>query len=116
MTKLSFARKLRQNGTDAERRLWHHLRNRNLNGWKFRRQVPIGLFVADFMCKEARLIVEIDGSQHADDLARDGARTAHLNELGYSVIRFWNADVLTATDAVLETILAELNRKTGIER
>ena len=116
MKKISLARTLRQNGTDAERRLWRYLRNRHLNGWKFRRQVPIGPFVADFMCKDTRLIVEIDGGQHATDMARDAERTAHLGQLGYSVIRFWNRDVLLSTESVLETILVELTKRTGIER
>lgn len=95
---------LRHNSTDAERRLWHHLRNRSLGGFKFRRQVPIGPFIADFACVECKLIVEADGGQHGS--AQDDRRTAHLRSLGWRVLRFWNNEVLQQTDAVLETILA----------
>ena len=82
------ARVLRQNETEAEYRLWGHLRNRLLNGHKFSRQVPLGRYVADFVCRERHLIVELDGSQHADS-QHDIIRTRWLNEQGYSVLRFW---------------------------
>jgi len=97
------ARCLRKEATDAEQRLWYHLRSRNLGGFKFRRQVTIGLFIADFVCLEARLVVEADGGQHGND--RDLDRTKYLEELGWKVIRFWNHDILQQTDAVLEAIL-----------
>ena len=101
------ARALRAGETEAEYRLWGELRGRHLNGYKFVRQVPLGPYVADFVCRENGLIVEIDGSQHADSLT-DIVRTKWLNRNGYSVLRFWNHEVLTERRAVLETILAVL--------
>jgi very-short-patch-repair endonuclease len=102
----SFACHLRRNQTDAERRLWRHLRSRRLLGLRFRRQHPIGPYFADFACLELRLVIELDGGQHADPrgLERDRVRTAALEERGYEVIRFWNNDVLRDTQAVLATI------------
>lgn len=99
------ARLLRQNETEAEHRLWGHLRNRLLNGHKFARQVPLGPYIADFVCRERRLIVELDGSQHAES-QRDIVRTRWLNANGYSVLRFWNHEVLQERQAVLDTIFA----------
>ena len=98
------ARRLRREATDAERRLWYHLRNRRLGGFKFKQQETIGLYVADFACVEIRLIVEADGGQHSE--ARDAARTEYLESLGWRVLRFWNNDILQRNDAVLEVILA----------
>jgi very-short-patch-repair endonuclease len=100
----SRARALRAAPTDAERRLWHHLRGQQLDGFKFRRQYPIGPFIADFACLERRLIVEADGGQHggSDDADRD----RFLETRGYRVLRFWNDDVLLRTQAVLESIRA----------
>ena len=102
----SFACHLRRNQTDAERRLWRHLRSRRLLGLRFRRQHPIGPYFADFACLELRLVIELDGGQHADPrgLERDRVRTAALEERGYEVIRFWDNDVLRDTQAVLATI------------
>jgi len=97
------ARTLRRAATDAERRLWSGLRNRQLGGFKFRRQETIGRCVADFACVECRLIVEADGGQHDPDADRE--RTAYLNGLGWEILRFWNNDILQQTDGVLETIL-----------
>ena len=97
---------LRQNPTEAESRLWSRLRGRRLNNHKFRRQVPIGPYIVDFLCVEQRLIVEADGSQHSEDI--DAPRTAFLEAQGYRVIRFWNQDILARTDDVLATILAHL--------
>ncbi len=94
---------LRQSPTDAEERLWYWLRRRHLGGWRFRRQALIGSFIVDFVCLAARLIVEVDGSQHADN-AGDLARTRWIEGEGYRVIRFWNDDVLTATETVVEVI------------
>jgi very-short-patch-repair endonuclease len=99
----SYVRKLRRGATDAEQRLWRHLRNRNLGGFKFRRQVTIGPYVADFACAETRLIIEADGGQHCGN--RDSSRTSALEALGWSVLRFWNNDILQQTDAVLQSIL-----------
>ncbi|WP_430709398.1 endonuclease domain-containing protein [Mesorhizobium captivum] len=101
------ARELRLNETEAEYRLWGELRGRNLNGYKFVRQVPLGPFFVDFLCREKSLIVEIDGSQHAES-PTDAARTAWLNGHGYSVLRFWNHEVQAERRAVLDTILAVL--------
>jgi very-short-patch-repair endonuclease len=97
------ARKLRRASTEAEARLWHHLRNRQLLGFKFRFQMPIGRHVADFACEQARLVIELDGGQHTDRPA-DAARTAAIEALAYHVLRFWNHDVLANTDGVLEEI------------
>ena len=103
----SVARKLRRRPTDAEIRFWAKVRNRQLGGAKFRRQWPIENYVVDFVCLEARLVVEIDGGQHADN-ARDEIRTKHLEAAGFRVVRFWNNDVLSNTAGVLETIAAVL--------
>jgi very-short-patch-repair endonuclease len=104
------ARALRNNPTDAEKRLWRHLRQRQLGGHRFRRQVPIGPYVADFVCLEQRLIIEVDGGQHAVEAARDEIRTAWLESQRFSVVRFWNNDVLGNTEGVLEVIKRELER------
>jgi very-short-patch-repair endonuclease len=104
------ARELRKNPTDAEKRLWRHLRLRQLDGYRFRRQVPIGPYVADLVCLERRLIVEVDGGQHAIEAARDEVRTAWLESQNFRVVRFWNNDVLDNTEGVLEAIKAELQR------
>ena len=101
--KREFARRLRNDMTDAERMLWRHLRNRELTGIKFRRQYPICRYVVDFVCLEAGLVIELDGGQHAASLA-DAPRTLTLEQQGYLVLRFWNNDVLTQTDAVLAVI------------
>jgi len=100
------ARQLRKAGTDAENQLWYALRNRALGGHKFVRQAAIGSFVADFCCREAGLVVELDGGQHEG--ASDAARTAWLNGQGYGVLRFWNNDVTQNRDGVLEAIASVL--------
>jgi len=105
---LANARALRVNSTDAERRLWYYLRHRRLSGYRFRRQMLIGRFVGDFVCIRARLIVELDGGQHADRLLEDLERTRALACLGFRVIRFWNDEVLQRTEAVLKSILEAL--------
>ena len=102
------ARELRRQSTDTERRLWAVLRDRRLAGYRFRRQHPIGNFIADFACTRHRLIVEVDGSQHADNQA-DERRTVFLQSEGWRVIRFWNNDVLINTEGVVETILRVLH-------
>jgi very-short-patch-repair endonuclease len=101
-----FARQLRRNQTDAERRLWHYLRGRRLLNLRFRRQHPIGPYYADFACLELGLVVELDGGQHNEPrgLYRDGVRSDVLAGYGYAVIRFWDNDVLRDTSAVLEVI------------
>ena len=108
-TGVKVARKLRKAPTDAELRFWNAVRSRQINGAKFRRQWPIAGYVADFVCLEAKLVVEIDGGQHNDSIA-DEARTQALVAAGYTVIRFWNNDVLQNPDGVLERLLAALPR------
>jgi len=103
---LARVRQLRRNATEAEKMLWQHLRGRSLEGHKFRRQVWIGPYIADFLCNEAALVVELDGSQHADSADYDAARSAYLEERGFRVLRFWNNDVLGDIDAVLIAIRA----------
>jgi very-short-patch-repair endonuclease len=101
------ARSLRRNETGAEHVLWQLLRNRQLDGRKFVRQLPIGPYFADFACREAALVIELDGSQHAES-TRDEKRSEFLNAEGYSVLRFWNNDVLYNARGVADTILAAL--------
>ena len=94
-------RQLRQNMTPAERTLWQHLRGKRLGGYKFRRQQPFGGYILDFVCLEAKLMIEIDGGQHAEQVAYDEARTRDLEAAGFTVLRFWNNEVLQQTEAVL---------------
>lgn len=94
--------------TDAERKLWLALRDRRFGGLKFRRQVPVGPWIVDFLCKEARLIVEVDGGQHAES-APDRRRDAWLAEEGYRVVRVWNNEVLGNLDGVLEHLSAAVS-------
>ena len=105
---VAHARVLRAAQTDAERLMWRHLRNRQLLGWKFRRQHEIDAYIADFACVDANLIVELDGGQHVERARYDERRTEALQRRGFRVLRFWNDDVLTATDRVLEQIVAAL--------
>jgi len=100
------ARKLRADQTEAEARLWHHLRARRLEGEKFVRQLQIDRYLADFACRTARLALELDGGQHQAE--RDAARTEIIERYGYRVVRFWNDEVLGDTDSVLEAIRQEL--------
>ena len=101
-------RSLRRLQTEAERKLWQHLRDRRLLGCKFRRQHRIDRFFPDFICLQARLIVQLDGSQHLDQQTYDDARTRHLQQSGYRVIRLWNDDVLLRIDDALAVIAAAL--------
>jgi very-short-patch-repair endonuclease len=103
------ARRLRQSDNDAENALWMELRGRRLNGHKFVRQFPIGSYFADFACRDCQLIVEVDGSQHADS-KYDQTRDRFMVSNDWSVLRFWNVDVLKERDAVLETILAAIEQ------
>ncbi len=98
------ARTLRRNQTDAERKLWLLLRDRRFAGFKFRRQHPLGPYVADFVCLKRRLVIEVDGGQHADRAAADAVRTDWLAAQGYRVLRFWNNQVLGQAQAVLQVI------------
>jgi len=102
--KVERAHELRKNMTDAERLLWSRLRRRQIHGRRFRRQHPIGPYIADFACTDAKLIIELDGGQHAARQDEDAARTRWLADSGYRALRFWNNDVLTRTDAVLYAI------------
>jgi very-short-patch-repair endonuclease len=104
---LECARELRQPQTPIESKLWAHLRDRQLGGFKFRRQHPIGRFVVDFCCADRRLVVEVDGDSHADQVEYDQARTTWLNEQSYTVIRFPNRAVQNQLEAVLTAILVE---------
>jgi very-short-patch-repair endonuclease len=100
-------RRLRQQVTVAETKLWFALRDRRLGGFKFVRQEAIGFYIVDFVCREKKLIVEVDGGQHAENL-RDHVRDRALTAEGYHVLRFWNSDVLKNRDGVLTTIVAKL--------
>lgn len=106
----TYARELRTHATLAERRLWHHLRRRQLNGCKFRRQHPIGSYICDFVCLEASVIIELDGTQHLAQAPYDATRDAFLRSQGFRVLRFWNGDVLGQTDGVVQTIVEALSR------
>ena len=110
------ARTLRAAAPSAESLLWSRLRARRLGGFKFVRQEPIGPYFADFCCREAKLVVEVDGATHSTEaeLARDAAREAFLISCGYRVLRFRNAEVYEEMDGVMETILAALEGKTTI--
>lgn len=101
------ARNLRNNATDAEQRLWLHLRASRLEGTKFTRQCPIGNFIADFACRSLRLAIELDGGQHWDS-ATDAGRTRIIEAHGYRVIRFWNHEVFENLDGVLTVIAQEI--------
>ena len=103
------SKRLRRTQTDAERKLWTRLRDRQVNGCKFRRQQPIGRFVVDFFCPEHRLVIELDGGQHASQVKADRRRTEFLTKAGYRVLRFWDNDVLTEPASVLLKIADELN-------
>ncbi|MEE9247731.1 MAG: endonuclease domain-containing protein [Dehalococcoidia bacterium] len=105
------ARALRKNPTDVERTLWRHLRLRQFNGFKFRRQRPIGPYIVDFVCLEKRLIVELDGGQHFDQRGYDSRRSQWLAKEGFRVIRFWDNQVLRDIDAVKMAILNALDRQ-----
>jgi primosomal protein N' (replication factor Y) len=100
----TFARHLRRTQTDAERKLWLHLRNRRTHGVKFRRQHPIEKYIADFCSVESQLIIELDGGQHLERTKEDGQRSRFFERKGFRVLRFWNNDVLLNTEAVVEQI------------
>ncbi|KQY20978.1 endonuclease domain-containing protein [Rhizobium sp. Root483D2] len=106
-----FARTMRADATVAENLLWQAVRNRQLEGFKFKRQVPLDGYILDFVCFEARLIVEVDGSQHAEN-SRDLVRDAFFRGQGFRILRFWNDEVVQNLDAVCLAILAEL-KNTG---
>jgi len=109
----SNARALRADMPDAEQCLWRGLRNRQLHGARFRRQHPIGPFIADFACVEHRLVIEVDGGHHAEREGADAARTEYLRRDGWRVLRYWNNDVLRNCDVVLENIAAKIAEGTS---
>lgn len=103
------ARSLRKRMTNAEFALWCALRDRRFHGVKFRRQVPVGPYVVDFVCREKRIVIEIDGGQHNSGNQKEQIRTARLEEQGYGVLRYWNNDVLKNLDGVLEDLGQQLS-------
>ena len=112
---MSRARHLRKNSTPQERLLWRQLRNRHLEGWKFRRQHPIEPYILDFYCPKARLAIELDGGGHnfASKESFDQERTRFLEGKGMVVLRFWNPQITTELDSVLETIWSTLEQRTN---
>ena len=107
-----FARSLRNNATPAERILWQQLKQLKTEGKHFRRQVPIDRFVADFACHYPKVVVELDGGQHSDAVPYDECRTQILKRHGYSVLRFWNADVFEGLEGVVDLIRHAVRLKT----
>lgn len=103
------ARELRKNMTDAERTLWRYLRLRQFSGNKFRRQQPIGKYIVDFVCFENKLIIEVDGGQHSEQIVYDLERSTWLEGQGFRILRFWDSQVLKETEAVKEKIFEALN-------
>ena len=105
-----FARQLRRNSTNAERTLWRLLSDRQLASHKFRRQAPIGPYIVDFVCFDQKIIVEVDGGQHQDRLHQDQARSEWLESQGFTVLRFWNNEVMENQDGVAHLILIALEQ------
>ncbi|MEW5562318.1 endonuclease domain-containing protein [Enterobacter asburiae] len=103
---------LRSHQTSEENRLWYLLRAKRFYGYKFKRQMPVGPYIADFACFRGRLIVELDGGQHADDAGNDAKRTAYLSARGWRVLRFWNNEFRMNEEAVLMSILEHLTSET----
>jgi len=106
------AKELRRSATDAERLLWKYLKARQLDGVKFRRQEQIGHFIVDFVCYEKGIIVEADGGQHAQEKEKDEERTAWLNSQGFTVLRFWNNEILANIEGVVEVIRTHCDKVT----
>jgi very-short-patch-repair endonuclease len=102
------ARHLRRNMTDAEKHLWRLLRCRQLDGHKFRRQAPVGHYILDFVCYSAKLVIELDGGQHAEQAEEDARRTAWLASQGFRVLRFWNNEVFENSAGILEVVCRAL--------
>lgn len=103
-TAIVLSKQLRRNQTPWEVKLWSHLRSHGINGLKFKRQVPIGKYIADFCCYEKRLVIELDGSQHADMQEQDSERDRFFKSEGYTVLRIWNNDLNNNLEGVLEEI------------
>jgi very-short-patch-repair endonuclease len=106
---LNNAKTLRTHQTDAEQRLWHHLRAHRFMNLKFKRQKPVGHYIVDFVCLERRLIIEIDGGQHTEQAQYDQQRDAWLRNQGYTILRFWNNEVMQQLESVLEQIRITLS-------
>ncbi len=111
MTQISRARKLREQSTDAERLLWSKLHDRRMVSCKFRRQFPVGRYIVDFVCREYKLIIELDGDHHRKQQEYDAVRTEWLQSRGFEVLRYWDNVVLTELDSVLESIGEVLRRR-----
>ncbi len=111
----SLAQRLRGGQTDAEQKLWMRIRDHQLKGWKFRRQHPIGGYIVAYCCLEGMLIIELDGGQHVEQVDADEERSKYLSSVGFQVLRFWNDDVLTKTDVVLEEILRVLEGSESLD-
>ena len=105
---LERAKTLRQSQTDAEGLLWHYLRRKQLDGYKFRRQQPIGPYIVDFACMSRKLVIELDGGQHAERHAYDETRDDYLRGKGYRILRFWNNEVFQNCMDVLEAVYQAL--------
>jgi len=105
---IKFAKSMRRQPTNAEAIIWATLRGARMQGFKFKRQQPIGAYIVDFVCFECGLVVEIDGGQHADDVSADQYRTQWLQSQGFRVLRFWNNEVIERRDDVLESIIRAL--------
>ena len=102
------ARELRNNPTNTERVLWRQIRSWQLDGYKFRRQQPLGRYIVDFVCLEKRLVIEVDGGQHSEQVAYDVERDIWLRDQGFNVLRFWNHDVLKNIDGVVDVVVKTL--------
>ena len=109
----ALARRLRTEMTDAEKHLWRHLRMRQMAGMKFRRQHPLGVYLLDFVCLEAKLVIEVDGGQHAEQADADRSRTAWIELQGFKVLRFWNHEVLQEIESVTRVIFEALMAQSG---
>jgi len=103
------ARRLRREMTDIERALWARLRGKQLDGYRFRKQVPLGRFIADFACMQPKLIIEVDGGHHADSVDHDAERTEWLRSQDFAVLRFWNNEVSENMDGVLQVVIDKLH-------
>ena len=111
--RLPNARALRRNFTDAEQKFWLQVKDRRLEAHKFRRQVPIGPYIVDFLCLEKHLVIELDGGQHNENRAKDEQRTRYLERQGFRVVRFWNNEMLPNMPGVLEVVLVHLSRRSA---
>jgi very-short-patch-repair endonuclease len=100
----SYSRANRKNQTDVEKILWHHLRNKQIEGLKFRRQYPVGSYILDFYCIESQLAIELDGSQHIGNKSYDTIRSQYFNKLGIEILRFWDNEIIENIDGVLEVV------------